>query len=269
LLELRLLGGDPLFRLDETVELLAEANTWGVQKAMVYTSAVESDLSWLEALASFRPIKLSAEASIYSASASVHDAITLNKGSLDRLLANSYEAVRVGFDLNWNFVCMKPNFHDLESVMALAAQVGIKRVRVLRLMLNGRARDHQSTLKLTTEMANLCQHIMGGPLSQKFPSVDLAYSKPLAFHLSRGVHGDTTTCSAGGAQLVVQADGVVLPCVGLKDTPSLRIGDVRKEDLRQIFLRSRDMHFDRVASEFHECPAILYQQQPDLIQVSL
>lgn len=269
LLDLRLLGGDPLFRLDETVELLAEANTRGVQKALVCTSAVESDLSWLEAFASFRPIKLSAEASIYSASASVHDAITLNKGSLDRLLANSYEAVRVGFDLNWNFVWMKPNFHALESVMALAAQVGIKRVRVLRLMLNGRARDHQSTLELSSEMANLCRQIIGDSLSLKFPTVDLAHSKPLAFQLSRGVRDHTTSCSAGGAQLVVQADGVVLPCVGLKDTPSLRIGDVREEHLRQIFLRSRHMHFGRMANEFHECPAILYQQQPNLIQVSL
>jgi hypothetical protein len=44
---------------------------------------------------------------------------------------------------------------------------------------------------------------------------------------------------------------------------------VREEHLRQIFLRSRHMHFGRMANEFHECPAILYQQQPNLIQVSL
>jgi MoaA/NifB/PqqE/SkfB family radical SAM enzyme len=268
LFELRLLGGDPLSRLDDTVELLAEANARGVEKALVHTSAVENDLGWLNAFASFSPIKLSAEASIYSIRAAVHDAITLNKGSLDRLLANSYEAVRVGFDLNWNFVWMRPNFSDLEAVMALAAEVGIKRVRVLRLMLNGRARDHQSTLELPAEMASLCQQIIGR-LSRKFPSVRLASSKPLTFQLSRSAHGDSTCCSAGGGQLVVQADGVVLPCIGLKDSPSLQIGDVRKESLQQIFLRSRDMHYDRVSNEFHECPAILYQQQPNLIQLSL
>jgi len=268
LFELRLLGGDPLFRLDETVELLAEANARGVQKALVYTSAVENDLAWLTVFSSLRPIKVSAEASIYSARASIHDAITFKKGSLDRLLANSREAVRVGFDLNWNFVWMKPNFGDLESVMALAAQIGIRQVRVLRLMLNGRARDHQSALDLPPRMANLCESTMGR-LSQKFPNVRLASSKPLAFQLSRGVHHDSLSCSAGGAQLVIQADGTVLPCIGLKDSPSLLIGDVRKESLRQIFLRSRGMHFDGVSKEFHECPAVLYQQQPNLIQLSL
>jgi pyrroloquinoline quinone biosynthesis protein E len=268
LFELRLLGGDPLFRLGDTIELLRVANARGVQKSLVYTSAVQSDLSWLEVFASFSPIKLSAEASIYSASPSVHDAITLKKGSLGQLLVNSYEAVRVGFDLNWNFVWMKPNFHDLESVMDLAAQVGIKRVRVLRLMLNGRARDHQSSLELTAQMADLCPQVLDN-LSQKFPSVRLACSKPLEFQLSSSAHGESPGCSAGGAQLIVQADGVVLPCIGLKDTPSLRIGDVREESLRQIFLRSRGMQFDRVSNEIHECPAILYQQQPNLIQVSL
>jgi MoaA/NifB/PqqE/SkfB family radical SAM enzyme len=266
LFELRLLGGDPLFRLDETLELLCEANARGVQKALVCTSAVQSDLSWLQAFASIKPIRLSAEASIYSASASVHDAITLSKGSLQHLLVNSCEAVRVGFDLNWNFVWMKPNFRDLESAMDLATQLGIKRVRVLRLMLNGRARDHQSSLELTTQMADLCQKMLGS-LSERFPSVHLACSKPLEFQLGRSAHGESPRCGAGGAQLVVQADGVVLPCIGLKDTPSLRIGDVREEGLRQIFIRSRGMQFDRVSNEFHECPAILYQQQPNLIQV--
>jgi len=268
LLELRLLGGDPLFRLDDTSELLREANARGVQKALVYTSAVQNDLSWLEMFSSFSPIKLSAEASIYSASDSVHDAITLKKGSLQQLLINTYEAVRVGFDLNWNFVWMKPNFHDLESVVGLAAQVGIGRVRVLRLMLNGRARDNQSSLELTAQMADLCQQILD-ELSQRFRSVRLSCSKPLEFRLGSGAHGDPPVCSAGGAQLVVQADGVVLPCIGLKDTLSLRIGDVREEGLRQILLRSRRMQFDRVSNEFHECPAILYQQQPNLIQLSL
>ncbi|MGO9254897.1 MAG: radical SAM protein [Bryobacteraceae bacterium] len=104
LAELRLLGGDPLFRLQETFELLAEANARGVKKALVYTSAVEEDLAWVAQFASLKPLSVSAEASIYSASAPIHNAITLKPGSLDRLLISSREARRVGFDLNWNFV---------------------------------------------------------------------------------------------------------------------------------------------------------------------
>lgn len=268
LFELRLLGGDPLVRLDETIELLKEANARGVAKALIYTSAVEANIAWVEKLAALRPISISAEASIYSALATVHDAITVKQGSLDRLLINSREARRVGFDLNWNFVWMKPNFTDIEPVLELAAEIGIRRVRILRLMLNGRARDNQVALELTREMAASCKGIIAS-LSHKFPEVHLAQSKPLDFQLAAGGHDGSATCSAGGAQLVVQSDGAVFPCIGFKDTPSLRIGDVRREKVRDIFLRSRGMPFGAISSEFQECPAILFQKQPNLIQLSI
>jgi pyrroloquinoline quinone biosynthesis protein E len=266
--ELRLLGGDPLVRLEETIELLTEANVRGVEKALVYTSAVEENPGWAATFASLRPISISAEASIYAASARVHDAITAKQGSLDQLLINSRVARRVGFDLNWNFVWMKANFADLESVIALAAQMGIRRVRILRLMLNGRARDHQTALELTPEMAASCKQVIA-TLSHKFPDVHLACSKPLAFQLAGGVDDESARCSAGGAQLVVQSDGVVFPCIGFKDSPSLGIGDVRQESLNDIFVRSRGMPFESLSNEFHECPAILFQKQPNLIQLSI
>jgi pyrroloquinoline quinone biosynthesis protein E len=268
LFELRLLGGDPLVRIEETTELLTEANARSVKKALVYTSAVEENPSWMAGLVSLQPIRVSAEASIYSASAPTHDTITLKRGSFDRLLANSRAARRIGFDLNWNFVWMKPNFDDLEPVLALASQIGIARVRVLRLMLNGRARDNQSSLELTPEMASRCKQIISD-LTRKFAMVELAHSKPLAFQLADAFHHESDCCSAGGAQLVVQADGVVFPCIGFKDSPALQVGNVREHNLQDILLRSRSMPFRRVSDEFKECPAILFQKQPNLIQVSL
>jgi radical SAM protein with 4Fe4S-binding SPASM domain len=68
---------------------------------------------------------------------------------------------------------------------------------------------------------------------------------------------------------VVQADGIVLPCIGMKDTPALQIGDVRRQSLRQVLSKSHGMKFGTISQQFHQCPAILYQQQPDLIQISL
>jgi len=117
-------------------------------------------------------------------------------------------------------------------------------------------------------MAAAFKEIIAG-LSRKFPEVHLALSKPLDFQLAAGGHDGTAACSAGGAQLVVQADGAVFPCIGFKDTPSLQIGDVRREKLRDIFLRSRGMAFGAISSEFQECPAILFQKQPNLIQLSI
>src|SRR5271157_2078498 len=85
LIELRFLGGDPLFRIEDTFELLAEANRLGVKKALIYTSAAEHNFDWLRTLGNFAPIEVSAEASIYSATPTVHDGITLKPGSLELL----------------------------------------------------------------------------------------------------------------------------------------------------------------------------------------
>lgn len=266
LVELRLLGGDPLFRMRDTFELLAEANRLGVKRALIYTSAVEHSLDWLKTFAALTPIQVSAEASIYSAAPSIHDEITTKPRSLERLLENSREAVRVGFDLNWNFVWMKPNFSELESIVRLASEVGIKRVRILRLMLNGRARENRALLELPPELEVQCEPIIRS-LTVRFPGIWLAPSKPLAFRLNMNKPSDVASCSAGESQLVVQADGKVLPCVGMKDMPQFEIGDVRTETIEDVFSRARGMNFPQTSQEFHECPAILFRKRPELIQL--
>lgn len=268
LVELRLLGGDPLFRMRDTLELLMEANRLGVRRALICTSAVEGRLNWLQELRSITPMEVSAEASVYSASPSIHDEITVKRGSLDRLLVNSREAVRVGFDLNWNFVWMKPNFSELEPVVRLASEIGIKRVRVLRLMLNGRARQNRFALELPADLDMQCASVMGS-LAVRFPRVLLASSKPLAFRLKMNEYHDVPSCSAGQGQLVVQADGRVLPCIGMKDMGQFEVGNVRSETIQELFLRTRGMNFPKISDEFHECPAILFQKKPELIQLTV
>ena len=268
LVELRLLGGDPLFRLADTIELLEEANRLSVKRALICTSAVEHQFEWLNTLSAITPLRVSAEASIYSASPSVHDGITLKARSLERLMLNSREAVRIGFDLNWNFVWMRPNFHELESVVRLASEVGIKRVRILRLMLNGRARENRSALELPIQLEIQCQSIIAF-LADQFPKVQLAFSKPLAFRLHRDERSDVAYCGAGQGQLVVQANGRVLPCVGMKDMPEFEVGNVRTESIPELLARSNRMNFPQVSQEFFECPAILSRTRPEIIQLTL
>jgi PqqA peptide cyclase len=265
--QLRLLGGDPLFRKEDTFELLAEANRLGVKKAVICTSAVEHSLDWLKRLTDFAPIEVSAEASIYSASPAVHDGITVKPQSLERLLCSSREAVRVGFDLNWNFVWMKTNFSELEGVVGLASEVGIRRVRILRLMLNGRARENRAALELPEEWEMRCAWIIKS-LTVRFPEVSLPYSKPLAFRLARDNHNDMASCSAGEGQLVVQADGSVLPCIGMKGMPQFQVGNVRTESVEGLLSRTRGMDFPQMSRELHECPAILFQKMAEPHQLA-
>jgi MoaA/NifB/PqqE/SkfB family radical SAM enzyme len=175
--------------------------------------------------------------------------------------------VQVGFDLNWNFFWMKPNFWELEPVIALASKIGIKGVRILRLMLNGRARENRDMLELPVELESQCEPILNF-LTSRYPGVFIAHSKPLAFQLGRSNRDHVASCSAGKGQLIVQADGRVLPCIGMKDTPQLEIGNVRTETIEDIFSHARGMNFPEMSQEYRECPAILFQKAPELIQLT-
>lgn len=267
LVELRLLGGDPLFRIQDTTDLLKEANRLGVERALICTSAVEQRLDWIRTLSEIAPLQISAEASIYSASSAIHDEITLKAGSLERLLINSREAVRVGFDLNWNFVWMKPNFHELESVVRLASELRIRRVRVLRLMLNGRARENGAALALPGELELQCESILDA-LTIQFPGILIATSKPLDFQLQLSKKHAAPSCTAGQGQIVVQANGTVLPCIGMKGTPHYQVGNVRTESIRELLARTAGANLPQMSRELFECPAVLSQKRPEIIQLT-
>jgi len=266
LIELRLLGGDPLVRLDDTLGLIDAAAQLGVQRAVIYTSAVETDLSWIESLAAFPSIRIAVEASIYAASSSIHDSITLVPGSLDRLVINSRAVLRLGLELTWLFVWMDPTSSELASVLALASEVGVQTVRILRLMPNGRARSNRLLLEPLDDITHVTAQVLAD-LAQRFSSIRLEYSKPFTFQLSAGQQ-DKPCCGAGGRQVVIQADGLVLPCIGMKDRPPLRIGNVRTQTLREILMRSQSLGFGCLSQQFHECPAVLYQYHPNLIQLA-
>jgi len=269
LAELRLLGGEPLLQLEDTIELLATANRLGVKKAVVYTSAVEPSFAWLRRLASFSPMRVSAEASIYSPSAAIHDSITQSEGSLERLLVNVREAVRIGFTLDWNFVWMRPNFGELEPVVALASRVGIKTVRVLRLMLNGRAHENVNALALPLDLEAQLQSTLQD-VGDSFPAVILKPSKPLAFQFPSEEGADRLTCTAGEGQLVVEADGTVIPCIGMKRMHFLDLGNVRTRSLRDMLAASKEMQFARLSQHTRECPAIAYRRKvTELVQLNL
>jgi len=265
--ELRLLGGDPLLRMQETFDLVSEANKWGLLRTHICTSAAQESLDWISSLKAFTPIQVSADASIYGAKPCIHDAITLHPGSFDRLLSSSREAVKVGFDLSWNFVWMKPNFADLIPVVRLASEIGIKRVRVLRLMLNGRAKENRSFLELPPELEGRCHEVVQ-ILEENDNGVELAYSKPLSFLLKKARMGTVEPCGAGCSQLVVQADGIVLPCVGMKGLPEMVIGNVREDNLVDILSRAGTLHTSKLSHELDECPAVLFQKGERLVQVA-
>jgi radical SAM protein with 4Fe4S-binding SPASM domain len=166
--------------------------------------------------------------------------------------------VRAGFDLNWNFVWMKPNFYELPAVIRFASEIGVKRVRVLRLMLNGRAKENRSYLEVPQTLELQCDQILR-TLETECPKVQLVFSKPLTFQLKDSRYRAAEPCGAGLGQLVIQADGSVVPCIGMKGAPQFQLGNVRQASLKDILSTGKNFGISALSQKLYRCPAVMLQ----------
>lgn len=265
--DLRLLGGDPLHRLRDTVELLAEANLRGVARGHICTAACSPQHGWIQLLREMTPIQISVDVSVYSANKQIHDQVTTTPGSHDLALSNSRRAVEAGLQLSWNFVWMKLNFFELIPVVRLASELGIRRVRVLRLMLNGRAKENRALLEIPSEWIPQCDHLFRSAQVEAL-NVELTCSKPLNFQLTAARNRKLEACGACRNQIVVQSNGIAIPCIGMKDMPELELGSVRSDSLEEIWSRASVSPISQLSQKLDECTAALYGKDRDLVQIS-
>jgi len=264
--DLRLLGGDPLSKLRDTLDLLTEANQLGVARGHVCTAASSPQPSWIRLLKELTPIQVSVDVSIYAANGKLHDRITTTPGSHDLALSNSRKAVEMGLQLSWNFVWLKLNFLELIPVARLASDLGIRRVRVLRLMLNGRAKENRALLEIPPEWVPQCDHLFRSAQAQ-VTNVELTCSKPLNFQLTTARDHKLETCGACRNQIVVQSNGVAIPCIGMKDMPEMELGSVRVDTLAEIWSRATASPISRLSQKLDECTAALYGRDRELVQI--
>jgi radical SAM protein with 4Fe4S-binding SPASM domain len=264
--DLRLLGGEPLIRMQDTLDLLMEANNLGVPRAHICTSATFPQLHWIPLIKGLSPIQVFVDVSIYAADPSIHDEITTTVGSLEMALSSSRKAVEMGLDLSWNFVWMRPNFFELGPVVRLASEIGVRKVRVLRLMFNGRANENRTRLELPQVMLQQCDAFYQSAQSE-FRNVELACSKPLNFQLTTARNRTLEPCGACRNQVVVQADGAVIPCIGMKGMPEMELGNVRQDSLKDVWSRAMASPISKLSQKLDECTAAMYQEDRKLVQL--
>ena len=264
--DLRLLGGDPLFKLRDTLDLLNEANERGVARGHVCTAAGVPQSNWIRLLKGLTPIQVSVDVSIYAANGMLHDRITTTPGSHGLALSNSHKAVEAGLQLSWNFVWMKLNFFELIPVARLASDLGIRRVRVLRLMLNGRASENRELLEIPPEWVPQCDQLFRSA-QDEVTNVEITCSKPLNFQLTTARDHKLESCGACRNQIVVQSNGVAIPCIGMKGMPEMELGSVRTDTLAEIWQRASASPISRLSQKLDECTAALYGRDRELVQI--
>lgn len=205
-------GGEP-FAYPELQTVLARAKQLKLE-VRVFTSGVidkngqrqSLDVAYLEELA---PFAESLVFSIYATESPLHDSITRIQGSLSLTIESIRRTVSAGIRAVIHFVPTMSNYQALQEVMALAASLGVQKVQLLRFVPHGRGMNKRGTLELDKIAYSwLRKSII--TLREQYPSVILQVGS--AFNALKV--GESSPCTAGVDQLVVEADGRIAPCSG-------------------------------------------------------
>lgn len=117
-------------------------------------------------------------------------------------------AVKAGIETDVHFVPMKYNYKELPDIIEILNIAGINNLSILNFVPQGRGKEHQEELMLSTEEINEFKEIYES--EKDIFKGNIRLSVPLE---EDSLH----KCTAGFDKLVIKYDGTVLPCAAFKE----------------------------------------------------
>lgn len=224
-LSICLTGGDPLLCPDLEDVLRRCASCTQVRSLGLFTSGCTTkDSTGLFGISASFALKLAklgvsfAYISLYSHIATNHDAITQVSGSHATTLFSIKNLVAAGIDVRIHFVPMRINLNDFYKLTALATQLGISEIRLLRLVKHGRATDNWLEIGLDfNSQKRFVQKAIEYVDACKLPIQITVAAFPQMYDcrpFPTGAH-----CQAGLRLFYIDHDGWVFPCACAKRQP--------------------------------------------------
>ena len=165
-----------------------------------------------------------------------------------------------GLDVEAHIVPNALNIGNLHETIGHLKTIGVKKVSLLRLVLQGRAQQNKEKLSI---------HLDNKKLSELFTKIAEEYCDS-DFSLRLGVpfrqySSSNCECLAGTSKLIFRYDGIVFPCEAFKESPTntdFILGNVYKDTLTAIWDNCsvhRNLSLLRRASSelLESCPAQL------------
>ncbi|HEY2010935.1 MAG TPA: pyrroloquinoline quinone biosynthesis protein PqqE [Rhizomicrobium sp.] len=223
-------GGEPTVRPDlET--LVAEAAAAGLYTNLI-TSGVLCDRARLERLAAagLEHVQLSFQDS----TAEIGDRIGGYAGGHEKKLAFAKMVKEAGLPLTANFVVHRQNLHHLDDMIAMAADIGARRVEIANVQYYGWALKNRAALMPTREQLNamvekveVARTRFAGILTIDFVVPDYYARRP-------------KSCMGGWGRrfLNISPSGKVLPCHAAESITGLNFDNVRQRPLAEIWQHS-------------------------------
>lgn len=226
-LQLHLSGGEPAARTD-LVQIVAAAHAAGL-----YTNLITSGIG----LTGRRLDELDAagldhvQLSIQGVNAAVADHVGGYPGGFARKMQVAAEIARIGFPLTVNAVMHRHNLGDLAATIALAHDLGARRIEIACVQFQGWALRNRAALQPTRDQVDAAKRIVAearlshaGRMAIDFVPPDYFSDYPKPCMNGWGLTG-----------LNVTPDGRVLPCHAAETIPSLAFQNVREAALADIW----------------------------------
>lgn len=228
-------GGDPMYRRKDVFRLLKY--TEGLDDIRIFTSCTTGALSE-EELNELATLKIKVFLSFYSANPFIFDRITNTQYSFQKSFELTLALKKAGIYVGWSYVLMKPNKNDFYKLVQLAKICGVEVINVLRFVPQGRGADNRYQLEITPhEFKEFLDQFM--KLRKDLETPKLRLSNPCNFLFLYDPSNKPGICEAGISSCTIEANGNVLPCPAFEDLPMFIAGNIRQQNLRDIWEKSK------------------------------
>jgi PqqA peptide cyclase len=228
-LQLALTGGEPMARRD-IVELTGISTESGLYSTLV-TSAVPFPPKRAEALraAGLDHVQISFQDSDVAAA----DAIA-GTPAFARKVKAARLARELGFPLTINVVLHRGNLDRVEEIIALAEELGARRLELANTQYHGWAAVNRAALMPTRKQLEHGERVVAQARERLGARMEILWVLPDYYEeLPKPCMGGWATDA-----ILVQPNGDVLPCQAAASIPGLPIENVRERSLAEIWFES-------------------------------
>jgi radical SAM protein with 4Fe4S-binding SPASM domain len=233
---------------------------------VIYTNGTLLTPHHIEKIAALRPQNV--DISVYGATADVHDAITLVKGSFDKTIRNIKALRESGVKVVFKGFLLRSNFHQRREMVELANSLNVLY-----------SFDYKMIPMEAGHLANLSEGLTIEQIKQIYYEVDreglvLRNNVKIISRDNQLPPGGNVICNGGIVNGCISAGGDVYPCPVLR----MKLGNIRDESFEKIwatdeidplrYMRREDLKTCIACSalEFcNRCPGVAYLETGDYL----
>ncbi len=171
---------------------------------------------------------------LQGATPETHEAVTKTPGSFEICCSSIVASKSVNLWVGIHFVPMKSNSTELEDLAALAEQLSVDELAVLRFVPQGRGEFYRERLQLSPEeMRILGERLLAIKARHKKPRI--RSGSPMNFLQKIDSRYQPVQCSAGRSTCNITADGSIVPCPAFKKVSGFTVGNIFHQKLAEAW----------------------------------